>query len=1053
MLPDIDRQLVHNEYLRAEMLADRCMHDSPVDTLRAPIAAIAARLYTVGCAWLHDRCRDAIVWHAARAESPLKQDSKASSRSATAAFRKDYSLESLQSWGRKFPSGNTVSREQRVYESQLAPEIKQLLSIYPVRKKGMDVLPGPLAPSSAQKSTKLAVKEVPADAWWNKGTVSDHNMEVREMEAAILVMKQKIDAFSLGRGIKRLESDCTSLLGLSFLKPNDEAQNPLPAGGEPLFENVYSPLAPRSPSSSRTSAANSPGVASAALHPTQMYPKAGSLGTPSGAFQFTGDYGMGQVKKLVRRLKGLQRSRSARTFVTENDVEEVQPGTIVVPEAQLHKWLEEVFRAMYSEGGQIVSVAATSVAMEMSNIEHLSMEMALRLSDLETIKDEEGRKHRLSLETQVCNRGMDLLKMLSDMRRQTMDMRDQTNQALALAADEARSKWEGRVKELEREIMITKANLNVVRNDMKESAMAAMAQVKHEAMKKLMDMRAGDQGGKQNTERIMDLEGELQKLKTQIRDNDQAVLKVRILYRLRMMAFQQRCQRMVDESLKDMNAMEKRKWEVQEETRLERDLLQQQLTATQADLADAQGVLASTGKDLTRTVRSKNKLMKWKLDRKAEFQQMKQRCTLLQAQKDRAEDKYKTLKDTRLSLKHGVEDSELALHANNDRSVAAVTRNASEIETINKPLNKKIADLQKTLAEERRMKAELMAQIEALQGQQRQLQAPAADEAGGTAPTWGAGLPGEMVYKGRYEDLKARHKQTTAEVQDLRYVVAGLFNAVPEVFATLDPGRLRNVGFIPQVVSSEIGVKDITWKLQEDPLRPHPSSHAVASHLPPGGNISSSPKKSSGGAGKASHRSSSAKPSRPKRPGSGDAPAEFRLEYRPTSQPTYRSSGVPDAAITVSATPSQLSPRGSRPAAGTSSAAREKGERPQRLFTPQGRPISMAQCNRKPVPDLGLRPASAHPQSALAGGSEAGGEPKKSRRPSTALPGSHAAMRQSSRSSRASGMSEAPAKGTSLPYEAASLQQQHHDSLRLRESAGRLGAVSPSAKPIGPWGR
>ena len=57
--------------------------------------------------------------------------------------------------------------------------------------------------------------------------------------------------------------------------------------------------------------------------------------------------------------------------------------------------------------------------------------------------------------------------------------------------------------------------------------------------------------------------------------------------------------------------------------------------ATQADLADAQGELSSIGKDLTRTVRNKNKLMKWKLDRKAEYQQMKQRCTVLQAQKAR----------------------------------------------------------------------------------------------------------------------------------------------------------------------------------------------------------------------------------------------------------------------------------------------------------------------------------------------------------------------------------------------------------------------------------
>ena len=59
-------------------------------------------------------------------------------------------------------------------------------------------------------------------------------------------------------------------------------------------------------------------------------------------------------------------------------------------------------------------------------------------------------------------------------------------------------------------------------------------------------------------------------------------------------------------------------------------------------------------------------------------------------------------------------------------------------------------------------------------------------------------------WRGRYDDLKARHKQMTTEVGDLRYVVAGLFNAVPELFSTLDPGRLRNIGFIPQTASHEV---------------------------------------------------------------------------------------------------------------------------------------------------------------------------------------------------------------------------------------------------------
>jgi uncharacterized protein YbgA (DUF1722 family) len=75
----------------------------------------------------------------------------------------------------------------------------------------------------------------------------------------------------------------------------------------------------------------------------------------------------------------------------------------------------------------------------------------------------------------------------------------------------------------------------------------------------------------------MDLETEVQQLKKALNDNEQAVLKVRIMYKLKMMAFNQRCQRQVDEALADMTAMEKRKWEVQEETRMERDLLQQQL--------------------------------------------------------------------------------------------------------------------------------------------------------------------------------------------------------------------------------------------------------------------------------------------------------------------------------------------------------------------------------------------------------------------------------------------------------------------------------------------
>lgn len=179
----------------------------------------------------------------------------------------------------------------------------------------------------------------------------------------------------------------------------------------------------------------------------------------------------------------------------------------------------------------------------------------------------------------------------------------------------------------------------------------------------------------------MDLENEVQQLKREVNDNDQSVLKVRIMYKLKMMAFSQRCQRQVDDALTDMTAMEKRKWEVQEETRMERDLLQQQLQvcrapavsiytrmpaicssspttaplhlavraasltehllaacggcpqATQEDLAQVQAELQSVSKDLGRTVNYKNRLMKWKMDRKADFQRMKQQCVVLKSQK------------------------------------------------------------------------------------------------------------------------------------------------------------------------------------------------------------------------------------------------------------------------------------------------------------------------------------------------------------------------------------------------------------------------------------
>jgi hypothetical protein len=69
--------------------------------------------------------------------------------------------------------------------------------------------------------------------------------------------------------------------------------------------------------------------------------------------QFSGDYGLAQVQRLVRRLKGLSRTKGPQTFLTEQEQQESQPGCLVIPESQLHKWLEEVFRAMYAEAGQV----------------------------------------------------------------------------------------------------------------------------------------------------------------------------------------------------------------------------------------------------------------------------------------------------------------------------------------------------------------------------------------------------------------------------------------------------------------------------------------------------------------------------------------------------------------------------------------------------------------------------------------------------------------------------------------------------------------------------
>jgi hypothetical protein len=49
-------------------------------------------------------------------------------------------------------------------------------------------------------------------------------------------------------------------------------------------------------------------------------------------------------------------------------------------------------------------------------------------------------------------------------------------------------------------------------------------------------------------------------------------------------------------------------------------------------------------------------------------------------------------------------------------------------------------------------------------------------------------------------------QEMAGETSDLRYVVAGLFNAVPEVFASLDPERLKGIGFVPHRKRSEVRI-------------------------------------------------------------------------------------------------------------------------------------------------------------------------------------------------------------------------------------------------------
>jgi len=728
------------------------------------------------------------------------------------------------------------------------------------------------------------------------------------------------------------------------------------------------------------------------------------------------------------------------TFVTEDTGEELGPGAIVVQEGQLQKWLEDVFRAMYAEGGHLVSVAASSVVSEISSLEAVSRELALRLADLEMRKSDEDKKHRLSLETQVCNRGIELLKLLSDHRRQAHDMQEQAEKAVGLAAAEAKAKWEGQVERLERELMAAKANFEVVRNDLKQGAMVAMTQVKQEAMKRLLNMRSGDQRSRANAERIMDLENEVQQLKREVNDNDQSVLKVRIMYKLKMMAFSQRCQRQVDDALTDMTAMEKRKWEVQEETRMERDLLQQQLQATQEDLAQVQAELQSVSKDLGRTVNYKNRLMKWKMDRKADFQRMKQQCVVLKSQKDRATQRLSMLKDARLQLKTEVE----ALP--DDRSVAAVTKNAAEIEYINRPLNKKISELQKTLVEERAVKDDMQRRMNDLEAQLRSAQAAISgvDEQN---PRWSGGLQGDMVYKQRYEQLQMKMQDMAAETSDLRYVVAGLFNAVPEVFASLDPGRLKGIGFVPHLKRSETGAPDeVMWKPKTNPLRlqRRPSARHSPEAANPRTKADSPPPQAS---------SSGGSPTKMTPAGVANPGTDYALEYRPSVQSAFRS--VPasvDSALKLKAEQTALATRKQSPPRTTSpklmrnrkgpSASKRPGQQAaatprQRLFTSSGRPISAAQRNRSPpVPKLALRPSTAstaeRPTSALRPATSARASPaSKSHRP-----GSASGLRAS-----------ASDGGATIAFASSALQKQYLLDLQ----AGVSPPTSPAPDNFGPW--
>lgn len=115
MLPDADRQSVHNEQLRLELLAERALQDAAIDTLRTPMAAMTARLYTVGCVWMHDRCRDAMVWHAMSSEEHGLLVPDVPGR--VVPFAKDYGLDFLQVF-----AARSLERFQR---TALRPEISR----------------------------------------------------------------------------------------------------------------------------------------------------------------------------------------------------------------------------------------------------------------------------------------------------------------------------------------------------------------------------------------------------------------------------------------------------------------------------------------------------------------------------------------------------------------------------------------------------------------------------------------------------------------------------------------------------------------------------------------------------------------------------------------------------------------------------------------------------------------------------------------------------------------------------------------------------------------